>query len=1299
MGVSARSNRWGRRNLARLAGSIEPLEARTMMATDPVTPDNPFWAIPRGSAVIDGVLSDSDWNSALDIFRTQATRDDRAAHIRMMWDDSGIYMSADVQDENLWADGMGGGSGNRWEVESDDSLTFYFDPNNSRDEYFQDGDYAFGANIAAWTDPYSGAGPVKRYKFVTGDGAGGSPDSADFNWYDVVQAGGNPLDYYLPAGASYATHYTGTINNAADTDTGWSMEMFLPWTALHVATPTNGTTMGMNFDLILDQDGGARNLTDNRDASNRFDVPHFIDDHIQGVHSSYSATLAGVHGPVNYAQAMFIDSRDGEQPAAITDLAAGNVSAYGAQLTFTAPAGTMSGEGSVSGYEVRVSTSPITTDQAWADAGVVRQSYTPRLAGLPEMLRIAELEPATTYYVSVRGVDGAGNLGDLSNSTSFSTNTAVTGDKGRVIPSPAGTMLMYENGESFVAVGDHLGLSWAYTRNLYPGDVWDNANHTYQNFHDHPSYEGTAGPYLDMLQSRGINTMRVYLELQNVYYQGNPNPPRGLLWVEQEAGQYNEDMRLFVHNVLAECAARGIHVIISPFDTYSYDEAFGREGPWATSMGGPLTDINDFFQTEGTLQIAEARMNAVVSWVKESPYASSVIGWEPMSEWDSYEWTLNAEGDTEPGRETEYRHRAQWIDALGAYVKSIDPDRLVMNSTIVRDPRGPLMREILYSRTWDVLTPHLYTNSNDEPINNPNDDKSVLVGLENGYFTNYWATSRIDNRPLIAGEWGMSRFAWPNQTPFYGADFTQQEDEANYRVMIWSGLASGQFGTGLRVNTEELAFNGYLLTSTMRYYQQTFSRFVNGQTLAMDWAHFDADPLAGALTAAAAGHTLHAWGMSDGAQGMIYVLNDANVSSTLVTGATLTITGLDLDQLVDVEVWATNMFVTSASTTYSAQYVGDGTLSIILPNFTTDLAIKFKARASAGQTQEVVSLPVADDMVTFFLGDDRQPKALIVGQVVGDQQTQDIAAIANFRGQVHDMTPFTTTDGHVHLAITDTEHRVWLLSGSPRDGTWSARNLTAEIHADGLTGDLTFYSPSWGSIHIAGLDAQGHAVNYWWAPGLDSWQHTDLTTLIDGPTLTSGLTGYVSGWDGLNLAGINDTGEVVVYWWAPGLDTWQYVNMTSSFDGPTFSGQLDAFVTSWGGMNIVGKTDEGHVSTYWWAPGLPDDPNRWRVADLTDAAGAPVIAQAAEVTTSDDGGINVFAIDSAGDARMLRWTPSVFWYDSNVSTAAGSSLDLKMPMGASSSGDILSLVARRGFDLVVFRYSISAGPWATNLAG
>src|SRR3954468_17834655 len=114
-------------HLARFAG-LEALEPRLVMAADPPTPDQPLWTTPRGAAVIDGQLNDPDWAHAGIVSRSQPWRQDRAVTVRMMYSDDGLFLAADVQTANLWADGQGGGTGNRWEVESDDALTFYFDP-------------------------------------------------------------------------------------------------------------------------------------------------------------------------------------------------------------------------------------------------------------------------------------------------------------------------------------------------------------------------------------------------------------------------------------------------------------------------------------------------------------------------------------------------------------------------------------------------------------------------------------------------------------------------------------------------------------------------------------------------------------------------------------------------------------------------------------------------------------------------------------------------------------------------------------------------------------------------------------------------------------------------------------------------------------------------------------------------------------------------------------------------------------------------------------------------------------------
>src|SRR5262245_48216676 len=82
------------RRLLRIAGAFlpEPREPRVLMSADPVTADHPLWLVPRGSAVIDGVANEAAWDSAGEVLRTQATRDDRAVVVKMMYDDNGVYL-------------------------------------------------------------------------------------------------------------------------------------------------------------------------------------------------------------------------------------------------------------------------------------------------------------------------------------------------------------------------------------------------------------------------------------------------------------------------------------------------------------------------------------------------------------------------------------------------------------------------------------------------------------------------------------------------------------------------------------------------------------------------------------------------------------------------------------------------------------------------------------------------------------------------------------------------------------------------------------------------------------------------------------------------------------------------------------------------------------------------------------------------------------------------------------------------------------------------------------------------------
>lgn len=1306
---------------ADLAKSFEQLEPRVLLAADPVTADHPFWAIPRGSAVVDGVLNDQGWANAFQTSRSLPYRANAGATVYTMWNDQGLFLAAEVTDEHLWADGAGSGAGNRWELEQDDSFTFYIDPDHSRDNFFQVADRAFGVNIADFEDPTNGDGPVRRYKWVKGN-----PDAplvpTDTDWFGAQngfqwqQPGFD--DFFIYPGTQYKTVVNGTVNDDSDIDRGWVTEIFLPWAALNMTAPTHGQVAGMNFDLIFDDSGGTRNFADNRSLNtdsnsngvpDRFDQPVFVDDHLLGVHSSYAASLAGLNGPVNYAVAMFVDPRAASGPAAISGMTAANTTGYSTQLVFNAPTGTTSGLGHVSGYQIRTSTSPIVTNQDWLNATELENRYVPRLAGMGERLRVIDLNPSTTYYAAVRAVDAAGNVGPLSNLVQFTTQTSTQDPSGgtRVVPSPMGRRLVTEAGDAFIAVGDHLGISWNFTRALFPGEIWDNANDQFINFNANPSVEGPAEPYFQRLEEQGVTFMRLYLELQDVHSLGNPNvpnDPNGLYWLEHTPGQYNPAMRQFMHNVLELADQHGIYILFSPFDPYSYDEAFGVEGPWASNFGGPLTNINDFFQTPGTLEIAKNRMTQLAQWADESPHGHRVLGWEPPSEWDSYEWTFNAEGDGSPAREVEFRTRANWIAELGAHIQQVDPNRIVFNSTITQDPRGPQARVIFYDRSFDALSPHFYTQGNAEPVNNPDNPRQIRPAVEQANLTSYWLTRVEDRRPLIDGEWGMSRFEWPNELPLYtdpgleytrtnpglaGLSFLRAEDEAIFRTVLWSGVAAGQFGTPLRISTEELGFKigevdigggqfqdlfqGSILTDNMRAVERAIRRFQEGSSI--DWARFSPDPMTGRLFATAnGGQRLIAFGSTDNAQGMVYVMQDLRVAQGNVSGGQLELLGLDADAVYDISFWDAGSTSGAPFSTLSGRFSGRGDLTVALPTFTGDLVVTFVKRQGVGLRQRVVAENFGNQILTFSLGIDRQPIARITDGVTGAELEQDISALAGFRGAVNDMTAFTMPDGTINLAATDVNQAVWLFKGTP-DGagsyTWALTNLTELIGAPGLSGDLTTYQPTWGSVHIAGLDARGHAINYWFFPDATGWRFDDLTALFNGPTMTGGLTGYVASWNGLNLAGLDGDGDVIVYWWAPplGPGNWQTLNMTELFDFTPLTGQLDAYVTNWGGLNIAGLDASGNLVTYWWSPATEQqNPGQWYEANISQAANGPAFTQGVTATTTPEGGINLLALAASGDLYLLRFDLGTLVWTSTNATAAAGAAQVAFPVSAASAG-------------------------------
>ena len=159
--------------------------------------------------------------------------------------------------------------------------------------------------------------------------------------------------------------------------------------------------------------------------------------------------------------------------------------------------------------------------------------------------------------------------------------------------------------------------------------------------------------------------------------------------------------------------------------------------------------------------------------------------------------------------------------------------------------------------------------------------------------------------------------------------------------------------------------------------------------------------------------------------------------------------------------------------------------------------------------------------------------------------------------------------------------------------------------------------------------------------------------------------------------------------------------MITTFGGPTITGQLDAYTTPWGALNIAGRDTGGSIVVYWWAPALGSTAP-WHVDSLSNAAGASAVAVGTEVAVAPSGVTYVFATDAPGNLQLLSWSPSDgIWRKTNVtSTVSGKTVEF--PLGAASSTTRLVIAGRNNSStrsLIIYTFLIDSAVWQTTDTG
>jgi glycosylphosphatidylinositol phospholipase D len=249
------------------------------------------------------------------------------------------------------------------------------------------------------------------------------------------------------------------------------------------------------------------------------------------------------------------------------------------------------------------------------------------------------------------------------------------------------------------------------------------------------------------------------------------------------------------------------------------------------------------------------------------------------------------------------------------------------------------------------------------------------------------------------------------------------------------------------------------------------------------------------------------------------------------------------------------------------------------------------------------------------------------------------------------LTTFTNSVGVVHLVGIDASGDLiiyFLIDGSnaAAPGSWAFDNLSkTHLAARGQTlppivSNLTAFSTPWGTMHIAGLDAQGHAQIVWWGQDSPLWRLQDLTATAGDPRDMQGtISAFVTPWSTLHINGTDEQGRTVALWWAPGFGPNWRVDQLSSDDARRLDpSSITSYTTPWGGLNVVGRDAiNGRVTAYWWSP----ESNVWTVEVLSVAGNqpGPPVAGPLAATAAPSLTLNVFAGGADGHATRFFWNP------------------------------------------------------------
>ncbi|MEO1451440.1 MAG: carbohydrate-binding family 9-like protein, partial [Bacteroidota bacterium] len=186
-----------------------------------------YHCLPSGQPLhIDGRLNEPAWKTAawttdfVDIEGLKRPLPFLRTRAKMLWDAEYLYIAAELEEPNLWAT-----------FDQRDMIIFHEN------------------NFEVFIDP---TGDTHNYLEIEINAQGTIWDLLLTKPY---RDQGKAIDEWNMKGLKSAVHVVGTLNDPADKDEGWTVEIALPWKALeevadHAGHPRTGEVWRMNFSRV-----------------------------------------------------------------------------------------------------------------------------------------------------------------------------------------------------------------------------------------------------------------------------------------------------------------------------------------------------------------------------------------------------------------------------------------------------------------------------------------------------------------------------------------------------------------------------------------------------------------------------------------------------------------------------------------------------------------------------------------------------------------------------------------------------------------------------------------------------------------------------------------------------------------------------------------------------------------------------------------------------------------------------------------------------------------------------------------